>query len=253
MEHFSLTYLLAGVIVPPVSLVLTALLGLLLLKRRRTLGLLLSSGSLIGLLVLSTPFVAYSLMSRLEPPPLPNSRALADVQAIVILAGGVHRGAVEWGGDTISNFTLERVRYGARLARETRLPVLITGAAPHDGRPGEAAMMSDVLQNEFGVPVRWVEDASRHTGDNARRSAAMLKVAGVKRVALVTSAFHLPRSQRAFERAGLQVVLAGTGYQGYSGPVDDWTHFVPNGSALRTSFFALREMAANLLYLVTDR
>lgn len=253
-EFLSFTYLVGAVLVPPSSLILLGLFGLLLAIRRRALGLALTTLSLVGLLVLSLPAVAFSLMSRLEGPPLPNSRAVGDAQAIVILAGGVSRGAVDWGGDTISLFTLQRVRYGAWLAKETRLPVLITGAAPrNDGRPGEAAMMRAVLQDEFGVPVKWMDDRARTTAGNAREAAALLRESGIKRVALVTSAFHMPRAQRVFERAGLQVLPARTGYFGYAGGRFEWPHLVPNGDALRLSYLALREMAANLLYLVIDR
>jgi uncharacterized SAM-binding protein YcdF (DUF218 family) len=253
-EYLSFTYLLGAVLAPPVSLILLGLFGLLLARRRRRLGLSLTGASLLGLLALSLPVVAFSLMSRLEGPPLPNSRAAGDAQAIVILAGGVARGAVDWGGDTISLFTLQRVRYGAWLAKETRLPVLITGAAPRaDGRPGEAAMMRAVLQDEFGVPVRWVDDRARTTAGNAREAAALLRAAGIQRVALVTSAFHMPRSQRVFERAGLKVIPARTGYFGYAGGRFEWTHLVPSGDSLRLSYLALREMAANLMYLVIDR
>jgi len=252
-ETTSFTYLIGAVVVPPTSLILLALIGLLLSRRRRKLGVGLAAASLIALLALSLPAVAFSLMSRLEGPPLPNSRAAGDAQAIVILGGGVSRGAVDWGGDTISLFTLQRVRYGAWLAKETRLPVLITGAAPRAGRPGEAQMMRAVLQDEFGVPVKWMDDRARTTAGNAREAAAILRAAGIKRVALVTSAFHMPRSQRVFERAGLQVVPARTGYFGYAGGRFEWAHLVPNGDSLRLSYLALREMAAGLMYLVIDR
>jgi uncharacterized SAM-binding protein YcdF (DUF218 family) len=253
-EYLSFTYLVGAVVLPPTSLILLGLLGLLLARRRRALGLGVTAFSLVGLLALSMPAVAFSLMSRLEGPPLPNSRAVGDAQAIVILAGGVSRGAVDWGGDSVGLFTLQRLRYGAWLARETRLPVLITGAAPRsDGRPGEAAMMRALLQDEFGVPARWVDDRARTTAGNARESAAVLRQAGIRRVALVTSAFHMPRAQRVFERAGLQVVPARTGYFGYAGGRFEWTHLVPNGDALRLSYLALREMAANLMYRVIDR
>jgi len=249
----SLTYLIGAIVVPPTSLILLALFGLVLARRRRAPGLALSAASLIGLLAVSLPVVAFSLMDRLEGPPLPNSRAVGDAQAIVILAGGVSRGAVDWGGDTINLFTLQRVRYGAWLAKETRLPVLITGAAPHDGRPGETAMMRDVLQNEFGVPVRWADDRARNTAGNAREAAALLRTAGIRRIVLVTSAFHMPRALRVFEQTGLQVIPAHTGYLGYAGGGFQWIHLVPNGDSLRLSYLALREMAANLMYRVAYR
>jgi uncharacterized SAM-binding protein YcdF (DUF218 family) len=249
----SLTYLVGGVVVPPVSLVLLGLLGLWLQRRRPAFGRTLTGGSLLGLLLLSLPVTAYALMTLLEDPPLPDPRSAGDAQAIVILAGGVARGAVEWGGDTVGGFTLQRLRYGAWLARRTKLPVLITGAAPREGRPGEAAMMRDLLRDEYGVAVRWFDERARTTAGNAHEAAALLQAAGVRRVLLVTNAFHMPRARRAFEQAGLQVVAAPTGYFGYAGGEFEWTHLVPTGDALRVSYLALREMAAGLMYRVVDR
>jgi uncharacterized SAM-binding protein YcdF (DUF218 family) len=253
MDSLSLTYLVGAVVVPPTSLILLGLVGWGLRRRRPMLGAALTGFSLLALLLLSLPVTAYSLMSRLEPPPLPGPAAAGDAQAIVILAGGVARGAVDWGGDTIGLFTLQRVRYGAWLAKRTGLPVLITGAAPQEGRPGEAAMMREVLGNEFGVGVRWFDEQARTTAGNAREAAALLQEAGIRRVALVTNAFHMPRARTVFERAGLQVIPAPTGYFGYAGGGFEWAHLVPSGDALRISYLALREMAAGLLYRIVDR
>jgi len=252
-ESPSLTYLVGAVLVPPTSLILLGLLGLVLRRKRPALGGALTALSLVALLALSLPWTAHLLMGRLEGPALADPRAVGDARAIVILAGGVSRGAPEWGGDTVNLFTLQRLRYGAWLARQTRLPVLITGAAPRDGRPGEAAMMREVLSSQFGVSVRWTDEQARTTAGNAREAAALLHAAGIDRAVLVTSAFHMPRAQRAFERAGMQVVPAPTGYFGYDDGVFEWTDLVPSGDALRISYLALREMAAGLMYRVVDR
>ena len=114
-------------------------------------------------------------------------------------------------------------------------------------------MMRDVLSHEFGVAVRWFDERARTTAGNAREAAALLHAAGVQRIVLVTSAFHMPRAQRAFERAGLQVVAAPTGYFGYADGEFEWADLVPSGDALRISYLALREMAAGLMYRVVDR
>jgi uncharacterized SAM-binding protein YcdF (DUF218 family) len=252
-DSLSFTYLLGAVVVPPASLILLGLLGLGLQRRRPALGRALSAFSLIALLLLSLPVTAYTLMNQLEGPPLSGPSAVGGAQAIVILAGGVARGAPDWGGNTVNLFTLQRLRYGARLAKQTALPVLITGAAPLDGLPGEAAMMRDVLSNEFGVAVRWFDERAHTTAGNSREAAALLRPAGVVRILLVTSAFHMPRARRAFELAGLEVTVAPTGYFGYAGGGFEWPHLVPSGDALRISYLALREMAAGLLYSLVDR
>jgi uncharacterized SAM-binding protein YcdF (DUF218 family) len=237
-EISTLNYNIAALLLPPTSLLLLALLGLLLARRRRALGTALTAFSLLSLLALSMPAVAYRLARTLEPPALPNSRAIGDVQAIVILAGGISRAAPDWGGETLSVSSLQRVRYGARLARELKLPVLVSGGSPTGGSP-EGALMKEALETEFNVPVRWLDDRSHTTAENTTHSARLLQAAGVRRVALVTSAMHMPRALRSFRATGLQVVPAPTGYFGQSEFRP--SQLIPNGDALRISFLALRE------------
>jgi len=252
-ELTTLPYLAAGILAPPVSLLLLALLGLLLSRRRRWLGVALTGVSLAALVALSVPAMAMLLMDRIEPAPLPNSRATAGAGAIVILAGGLVFSAPEWGGQTVNTATLHRVRYGAALARETRLPILVSGTGARPDSIGEAALLRDLLRDEFGLPPRWVEGESRDTATNATLSARMLAAERIGTVVLVTSAFHMPRAQRVFEKAGLRVIAAPTGYFGRAGSPLNWRHFVPSGSALYVSFVALREMGGQLTYRIFGR
>jgi len=168
-------------------------------------------------------------------------------QAIVILGGGVRRQASEYGGPTLSGLTLERVRYGARVARATGLPVLVSGGALRD-QPAEAPLMRDVLIKEYGVAVRWVESRSTNTHENALNSAAMLKSAGVERVLLVGHSFDFPRSRHEFEAAGIKVVPApiATASLRTISPGD----FLPGLGGLQRSYFACYELLANLVYAV---
>ena len=249
----SLTYLFGAVVVPPVSLILLGLLGLRVSRRRPALGHALAGFSLVALLVLSLPLTAGWLMGRIEAPALADLRGLQGAGAVVVLGGGVSTKAPEWGGDSANLFTLQRVRYGAWLARQTRLPVLVTGAAPREGHRGEAELMRELMASEFGVPVRWFDDKARTTAGNAREAAALLRADGIDHVVLVTSAFHMPRAQRVFERAGLRVAAAPTGYFGDHDDVFEWGDLLPSGDALRISYLALREMAAGLMYRVVDR
>ena len=151
---------LKAVILPPTGLLLLAVLGLALRRRKPRLGAGLAWTGVLSLLALSVPVVAALLMRALDlPGPFEPDRA-AGAQAIVILGGGTRRDAPEYGGDTLATLTLERVRYGARLAREIGLPVLVSGGSTYGGKP-EAELMLDALLREFGVPVRWAEDRSR--------------------------------------------------------------------------------------------
>ena len=100
---------------------------------------------------------------------------------------------------TLSAITLERVRYGARIARATDLPILVSGGAVR-GAPPEALLMRNALVNEFAVPVRWMETRSRDTHENAVNSAEMLKADGVQRVILVGHSFDFPRTRARVRR-----------------------------------------------------
>lgn len=239
------TYVLGQFGLPPTSLVLLAVAGAWLSLRRRVLGVALTTASLLALLALSTNVVAHALIRTLEPPPLaPADRAAA--QAIVILAGGRVHSSPEWGGDTVSSSTLRRLRYGAQLARETGLPVLLAGGNPDRGRLPEASLMQTVLEREFGIQARWIEERSETTAQNARLCAAILAPLGIRGVLLVTDAFHMPRARRAFATAGLTPIAAPTGYIGRRG--FRLQQLAPNAEALRVSNVALREWAAGLWY-----
>ena len=148
-------YALSDAVLPPTSLIALTLVGVAVLGRRRALGLTLILGSQLLLLALSLPLMANALARSLEPPPV-TATQLKQAQVIVILAGGNNRGSPEWGGETVKTYTLQRLRYGARLARETGLPIYVTGGRPEGGRFAEGELMRDVLVQEYGLEVRWI-------------------------------------------------------------------------------------------------
>ncbi|MEW5769319.1 MAG: YdcF family protein [Pseudomonadota bacterium] len=239
-----LTNLVAALLLPPLNLLVVGGLGLALRRCRPRLGMGLVVASLAGLWLLATPIVAGGLLDSLEPAPAILDGREAD--AIVILGGGRNRGSIEYGGDTVKHFTLERLRYGAFLARRLNKPILVTGGAPEGVGTPEGRIMRDVLEEEYRLPVRWVEDASRNTRENAEFSAAILKQAGVRRIYLVSHAWHLARAIPEFERAGLAVVPAGTGYT-LSGNLEPFD-FIPNAQALLNSYLASHEWLGQLWY-----
>ena len=69
-------------------------------------------------------------------------------------------------------------------------------------------MAARVALQDYGVTLRWTEAESRDTSGNARLLAPLLQQGGVQRIALVTDAWHMPRSVAAFEREGLRVTPA---------------------------------------------
>jgi len=233
---------LAALVLPPTGPLLLALAGLILLGRRPRLGRALAWVGVGSLLLLSLPVVSHALLRSLEPPAL-DLRRTGEAQAIVILGGGVRRNAAEFGGDTLARLTLERVRYGALLARATRLPVLVSGGSVYGGT-AEGALMKRALEQEFNVEVRWSEERSRDTQSNAAESASILLPAGIKRVILVAHGFDMPRASAEFASAGLQVTPAPTVIAGERLAFDSAAELLPSMSALQGSYYALYELVA---------
>ncbi|HEX5803493.1 MAG TPA: YdcF family protein, partial [Azospira sp.] len=208
--------LLSALLLPPLNGLLPVLLGLLLWRARPRLARSLVLAGVLLLGALSLGVVARALLAPLEaqhPPLPPAAAARLPVDAIVVLGAGRYRFPPEFAADDVAGPALERLRYGALLARASGRPVLVTGGAPDGGERSEGEAMRDALQRDFGVPVRWVESTSANTVENARHSAAQLLPQGARRIALVTHAWHMPRAVAAFERAGFVVLPAPTAYR----------------------------------------
>ncbi|MGQ0749831.1 MAG: YdcF family protein [Betaproteobacteria bacterium] len=202
---------IAAALLPPGSLIILLLCGLALARRHRVLGRSLIAFGLVALYALSTQYVADGLLRTLEPAPLDPATDTAG-QAIVVLGAGTYFNAPEYGGATSGPNALVRLRYAAHLQRKTGKPLLVSGGSPERAGVGEALHMREILQREFQVPVKWVEDQSHTTLENARLSHAMLSAHGIGTVYVVTQAWHMPRARLAFEHAGFAVIPAATDY-----------------------------------------
>ena len=202
--------LIAVWLLPPLAPLLIVVAGLWLLRVRPR-----SGRALIGfgagtLILLSMPLVGSTLVAVLEPAYADPLQHSAD--AIVVLGGGAYPDAPEYGGDTVSSGSLERLRYAALIHKRSGKPILVSGGNPLGHATPEAVQMRAVLENEWRIPVAWSEATSANTFENARNSYAILDAAGIRRIYLVTHAWHMPRARRAFEQAGFTVVPAATRY-----------------------------------------
>ena len=246
------TKILTPFVLPPGINIVMGVAGLGLRAVWRRLGSMLIFVALISLYFLSVPAIGRALYHSLEGyQPLDLQTIDRNrLDAIVVLAGGRTNGP-EYGEETVTGRTLVRLRYAAHLHRYTRLPLMVTGGRVFEHGSSEASLMRDALLNEFHVPVRWVEERSRNTAENALYTQQKLAAEGVERVILVTHAAHMPRAVSAFQAAGLQVVPAPTAFVGGSmadaiSPMD----WLPSVSALGMSAAAMHEYLGRLWYRV---
>jgi uncharacterized SAM-binding protein YcdF (DUF218 family) len=205
----------------------------------------------VGLWLLSCQAVAIWLSLHLLPqvaPLQPEDLKRHNVQAIVVLGGGVEQHAAEYGGPVLSPDAMSRLLYGVYLAQASKLPLAYSGGIGWAGQSeqmSEAQVAAVALGYISGPRLRWQENQSRDTRENALFTAKLLKADGVTRIALVTHAWHMPRSIKQFETAGLVVTPAPMGYvRSDMRPLLQW---LPSGTGLRESAWVLREWLGLLL------
>ena len=241
-----LTNLAAALLLPPLNLLLIALAGLLLWRTRPRLARTLLAGSITLLWLLSTPLLSEYLLHSLESTPLTLADNTDTAEAVVVLGGGTYTNAPEYAGDTVGSLTLQRIRYAAKLNREIKKPVLLTGGRPLGNSLSEAFLMKQVMQGEFHGKVQWIEEESNNTLENALYSYRLLHAEGITRIYLVTHAWHMPRALYAFRKAGFEVIPAPTVFT--TRYQLNLLAFMPSAGALHSSQLFLHEVIGLLWY-----
>jgi uncharacterized SAM-binding protein YcdF (DUF218 family) len=246
MEFGSLKPVLTALVLPPAGPLLLAA-GAALLGRRWRPGRWVAVAALLMLWLLACHGLAVRLAGWLLPLPAvvePAEVRRAGVQAVIVLGGGVLPDAPEYGSPQPSAATVARLRYGIRLARASALPLGFSGGVgwAGSGRATEAEAVVEAARRDFDMRLRWVDDRSRDTRENARQMAQLLRRDGVSRIALVSDSWHLPRAVAAFQAEGLQVVAAPTRLpRSTDRPVMEW---LPSTRGLELSQQVLREWLA---------
>lgn len=252
--------MLTALLLPPVPLLLLVLIGARLILPRRGLGwfVILLGVALLWLSACAGTAQFLTQFALHPPPPLSLDRIQAlkaDAQAkrpvaIVVLGGGAEALAPEYGVGSLRAPSLERLRYGLWLSRETGLPVAFSGGvgwAQVDAKP-EAQIAAQIAANEFGRPLKWVEDTSRDTFENAARTVALLRPQGIRHIVLVTHGVHMPRSLRNFEQAaGPDIRIEPAPMRLARSSLQPSLRWVPSSEGFEETRAVLRELIARLV------
>ncbi|HEX3728227.1 MAG TPA: ElyC/SanA/YdcF family protein [Opitutaceae bacterium] len=207
----------------PLPFCLTLLvLGILVLgsERRRRLGRRLAALGTILLLIFSNKIASNALLRPLETrfTPIPRLETagsvpptLAACRYVVVLGGG-HSDMIGWApNDKLSTSALERIVEAVRILRALPQAGLIVSGPGQPGQPSHASVLAQTAES-LGIAAGRIQliDSARDTEDESRAVKAL--VAGAP-VALVTSAFHLPRAAALFRGAGVAIVPCPTDFQ----------------------------------------
>lgn len=240
----------------------SSLIGLLIVWRskKKFLGRGLIALAIIQLLAFSSPLVSDRLLQGLEDQARAGSsdqqRASLILEggrygAIVLLGGGIKPAAPPARTHPDLGDAADRVWHTARLYRQGLAPKIIVSGGLSPGLESrndihtEAQAMKSLLI-DLGVPSSAItlEEKSRSTRENARYTKAQL---GSQTAALVTSAFHMPRSLRTFEREGLTVHGYPTDFRVAPNVEPLWKRLLPNARSLENSEAALKEYISMLV------
>lgn len=216
--------------------------------RSRRVGVFAGLAGLVILWAASMPATTNYVLNSLESDyPFVPVQAQPVTDAIVVLGG--FTGKPDAGrGDMEINDGIDRLLHGMRLFRAGKAPVLMLVGGAARGHTPEAELMAQLL-DEFGMPRDHIllESKSRNTRENGVNASAIMLTHGIKRILLVTSAFHMRRASAVFEKLGVGVVPAATDYQ-VGEPDPGMLDWLPDAEALWGTTFGAKEYIGWFVY-----
>lgn len=218
-------------------------------RERRRMGSIVTGVAFAWLWLWSTPWVSDALCGAIEAQAGPRDlAAVAPAPVIVVLGGGVSGPRPPLRPDPDLGASADRMWHTVRLYRAGKAQkLLLSGGAVRTGDGSEAHSMQRFMV-DLGVPdaAMELEATSENTRSNADETVRLLAGQGIDRAILVTSALHMPRARRAFERAGLRVHPAPTDFEVIDMPFD-LLRLVPTAAALQASTRGMKELVGILV------
>ena len=167
--------------------------------------------------------------------------------AIVVLGGGISPAHPPEQPLPDLTDSADRMWQAARLYRRGLAPrIIVSGGsflARHGGPPTIETEAMRAFLLDLGVPSEAIVDEphSLNTVENIRNVRAMV---GEGLVALVTSAYHMPRALQIAAQAKLDVGAFPTDYQATPSVRLPWDNWLPSVDGLGSSIQAIKELIA---------
>lgn len=245
MDTFVTLKFLTQLALPPASLAVALVVaGVLVLVGWRRLARLVVVLAVGELLLLSFPPMADALMAPLQD----EARAAAKAapaccyDVIVVLGGGIAPAQPPFADEPHLTESADRMWHAARLYHSGLAPrIVVSGGGGNEMSEAEAMR---IFLIDLGVPAQAIvtEAESLNTIENIRHVRTLVKDG---RLALVTSASHMPRALRLARLAGLNVEAFPTDWRGSAEVRRAWENWLPTLDALAISRSALQEILAN--------
>ncbi len=169
---------------------------------------------------------------------------IPESDAIVLLGGGM--GAHEKCGSPEMFSGADRVWVAAKLWKAGKAKVITLS--------GENADKSTIpLLKEMGVDEAGCKCFLE--ARNTEEESKMIKELGVKKILLVTSAWHMPRARMLFERRGFEVIPCPADFEATCAWEKDVEvkDFFPSGDALQKNSYFVKEWVGLFGYWILGR
>jgi uncharacterized SAM-binding protein YcdF (DUF218 family) len=246
---FALKKIISAFLIMPgiliVFLIITGIYGI--KKKNFVLKLNLLAG--IILYCLSISFVTNNLLGIIEKESIYSGKPAVD--AIILLGGGVMEGVPDISGTSIpSSDMVVRIVDTVRLYKKYGLPVVVSGGNVA-GKVKEAVVAKRFLI-DLGVKEKDIipEDSSRDTVENALFVKEIFRIKGYKKGLLLTSAYHIRRSEFLFKKAGLDVYPHSCGITAGKSVELTLYDFLPSIGCLNQTAVTLKEAIGLLFYYI---
>ncbi|SDN22137.1 Uncharacterized SAM-binding protein YcdF, DUF218 family [Paenibacillus sp. yr247] len=228
---------------PGIIILLLVSIAFWLQQKKEYIGTLLVGLAALLLCVCAMPYFSNSLLNSIERRYAPPVQVSGDV--LVMLTGGATLDTLDpltKGEGYLTGNTAARVLTVAELFRSTKLPILLSGGQVFSDSGNESQIAKRHLLT-LGVPESaiYIDDTSRNTEENALKTQAILTEKGWKRPILVTSAFHMARSVKQFQKLKIEVVPFPTDYISQQKQHLSVGKFIPSSNGLSNTTIALKE------------
>lgn len=210
--------------------------------------------ALFLLVVTSSPIISNRLVQYLERDELRKSPAdMQKADAIVVLSGMIgpiqgSQGLIyEWGDP-------DRFFGGIELIKAGVAPKIIFTGGKLPWQSKETKPEGEILSQyatDWGIPASqiFITKDVQNTKDESVAVKEVLANSNLRKIILVTSAFHMPRSKRLFENEGIEVQTYPVDYKLGVSELTPMS-FLPSADAFSNFQFAWRELIGRLYYSI---
>ena len=197
------------------------------------------SSCLFIMFIISLPFFgkifSYPLLGL---PKIFISSDLKDVEAAVVLTGGIYKNIInEW---QPSENTEKRVLYAKKLLKEKNIPIMLSGGITKKNAPSEA----EVTKNFYNLVNAEIETISFNTYQSAQNLKNYCERFN-NNLMIITDNFHSLRSYLSFKSQGCNTIIYNYSYY------IDLKDFIPSRNGFSLFNNAIYEYIAILYYLIT--